>query len=317
MTKNIKNINKIKNKNKNKNKNLNINSQVERSNNHSKDFKKSQSLALEFKEIKSNIGTSCNNSYALVTGASSGIGYATAIELAVMGYNLVLVARRTSMLKKLKSEIQTMINSSIDIQLVTLDLTNRKKIDLWAKNFSTSKTFTHLKILVNNAGLAAGVDKVDTAKTSDWDLMLETNVRSLMWMTRQMLPSLIANKGHIINLGSVAGRWVYPGGAVYCATKFAVRAFSEGLRQDLLGKQVRITNIEPGMVETEFSEVRLKNKAMAKQVYQDMQPLTGKDIATTIAWCLQQPAHVNIQELVVFPTDQAAVGQVHRNSIKK
>ncbi|MGE0527317.1 MAG: SDR family NAD(P)-dependent oxidoreductase, partial [Bdellovibrionales bacterium] len=136
-----------------------------------------------------------------------------------------------------------------------------------------------------------------------------------LYLTRKVLPGMIeSGRGHIVNLGSVAGRWVYPGGGVYCATKFAVRALSEGLRMDLLGTPIRVTNIEPGMVETEFSQVRFGSKEKAEAVYRGMRPLYPQDIAETILWCLTRPPHVNVQELVLFPTDQAAVHLVHRES---
>jgi 3-hydroxy acid dehydrogenase/malonic semialdehyde reductase len=143
--------------------------------------------------------------------------------------------------------------------------------------------------------------------------MFDTNVKGMLYLTRAILPYMIKKKnGHIINLGSVAGHTVYPGGAVYCASKFAVRALSEGLRMDLAGTNIRVSNIEPGMVNTEFSKVRLGDQAKADQVYAGMTPLSPQDIAETILWCLQRPAHVNIQELIIYPTDQAAVGQVTR-----
>lgn len=168
-------------------------------------------------------------------------------------------------------------------------------------------------VLINNAGLALGTDKLQDAKTSDWDGMIDTNVKGLLYLTRLVLPEFLKNKrGHIVNIGSVAGRWLYPGGAVYCATKFAVRAISEGLRMDLIGTPIRVTNVEPGMVETEFSFVRTGDEDKAKAVYKGMKPLSADDIADCVAWSLSRPAHVNIQELVVFPVDQPAVGQVHR-----
>lgn len=195
-----------------------------------------------------------------------------------------------------------------------LDLREPAKIEDFIKKHH--QVLKQLKVLVNNAGLAAGVDRFHEAKTQDWDLMIDVNIRGLLYLTRSLLPFLLEQRegAHIVNLGSVAGRWVYPAGAVYCATKFAVRALSEGLRMDLQGKNIRVTNIEPGMVETEFSEVRLGDKDKAKAVYSGMRPLEAMDIAESILWCLERPQHVNIQELVIFPSDQAAVGPsyVHR-----
>lgn len=153
------------------------------------------------------------------------------------------------------------------------------------------------------------------ARIADWDEMFDVNVKGLLSLTRGLLPFMIRNKsGHIVNLGSVAGRWTYPGGAVYCATKFAVRALSEGLRMDLVGTGIRVTNIEPGMVNTEFSKVRFGDQAAADKVYAGMTPLSAQDVAESILWCVQRPAHVNIQEIVIYPTDQAAIGLVHRSA---
>jgi 3-hydroxy acid dehydrogenase/malonic semialdehyde reductase len=144
-------------------------------------------------------------------------------------------------------------------------------------------------------------------------VMIDTNIKGLMALTLWVIPYLQKNKnGHIVNLGSVAGRWVYPGGTSYCATKFAIRAFSEGLRQDLLGSGIRVTNIEPGMVHTEFSEVRLGSKKLSDKVYENMTPLSAKDISEAITWAIERPAHVNIQEMVIYPTDQAHIGLVYR-----
>lgn len=268
---------------------------------------------------KDNTNNNTNTYTALVTGASSGIGAATAKQLAFAGFDLILLARRQDRLQSLKEQIHRELlqaaKKNVQIELVSLDLTDRIALQNWLQGQIKQGGLNQLKILVNNAGLAKGVEKVSQAQMSDWDLMLETNVRALMYLSRNCADAIIKNKGHILNIGSVAGRWVYPGGAVYCATKFAVRAFSEGLRQDLSGTGVRVTNIEPGMVETEFSEVRFNNDKMkAQEVYKNMRPLTPNDLANTILWCVQQPEHVNIQELVVFPTDQAAVGQVYRHT---
>jgi len=242
----------------------------------------------------------------LVTGASAGIGAATARLLAGRGHRVVLVARRLDRLEKLRAELP-----GEGHECVALDLRETKAVAELPRRLAG--VWDQIEILINSAGLAKGVDSVAQAQTADWDEMLDTNVRALMHVTRALLPALKAKgTGHIVNLGSVAGRWVYPGGAVYCATKFAVRAFSEGLRQDLLGSGIRVTNIEPGMVETEFSLVRLQDPKAAEAVYARMHPLRAEDIAETILWSLERPAHVNIQEMVVYPTDQAHVGQVYR-----
>jgi 3-hydroxy acid dehydrogenase / malonic semialdehyde reductase len=249
--------------------------------------------------------------WALITGASAGIGEATTLELSSQGYNLILVARRKERLEKLKKKIEK--STKTQVLIASLDVQKSKNIDAFIKEFK--KQLKSLDVLVNNAGLARGADKFQDSKTSDWDEMIDTNVKGLLYLTRAVLPFLIANQsGHIINMGSVAGRWVYPGGAVYCASKFAVRAISDALRLDLQGTQIRVSNIEPGMVRTEFSEVRFQDKDKAQQVYAGMKPLTATDIAETIAWVLNRPAHVNIQELVIYPTDQASVRDVWRQN---
>jgi hypothetical protein len=239
---------------------------------------------------------------ALVTGASSGIGEACARELAIAGVDLILMARREARLKKLAQELSA---AGVSVRTVAGDVRDSKCLD--------KVDLTRVDVLINNAGLARGTEKVQSADIADWDEMIDTNVKGLLYITRAVLPHMIKNGvGHVVNIGSVAGRWVYPGGAVYCASKFAVRALSEGLRMDLIGTPVRVTNIEPGMVRTEFSEVRLQDKEKAAQVYEGLKPLSAQDIAEAVMWSLDRPAHVNVQELVLFPVDQPAVGQVHR-----
>lgn len=249
--------------------------------------------------------------WALITGATSGIGWATARSLAAAGFSILATGRRAEKLQELKTALVKDF-SQIQVEIANFDLTDRAEVAEFLKNHS--KTLSQVEVLVNNAGLAKGVDKMQDSSLDDWDTMLDTNVKGLLYMTRGVLPYLVQkNSGHIVNLGSVAGRWTYPGGGVYCATKFAVRALSEGLRMDLLGTKIRVTNIEPGMVNTEFSFVRLGDQSKADKVYEGMTPLTAHDIAETITWCVARPAHVNIQELVIYPTDQAHVGQVARS----
>ncbi len=248
--------------------------------------------------------------WALISGASSGIGEATAYELAAQGYSLVLLARRKERLTQIQKDLQNRF-AGLAVELIVADVQDAKKLkDCFAK--IQTKLKGRLAILVNNAGLAKGTEKIQDGHTHDWDVMLDTNVKGLLYLTRLCVPLFVAQSGTIVNLGSVAGRWLYVGGAVYCATKFAVRALSEGFRMDLAGTGIRVCNIEPGMVETEFSLVRFKDADKAKAVYAGMTPLTAKDIAESIAWMVSRPKHVNIQELVIFPTDQAAVGQVVR-----
>ncbi|MES2963370.1 MAG: SDR family NAD(P)-dependent oxidoreductase [Bdellovibrionota bacterium] len=249
---------------------------------------------------------------ALITGATSGIGLATAEALASRGANLVITGRRDAVLKEIASKLEKA--HGVRVIPLAFDVGDTKQT-ISALDSLGAKA-EELSILVNNAGLAKGSDPVHKLDLADVDEMIDTNVKGLLAVTRWCLPRFIARgEGHVVNVGSVAGRWTYPGGAVYCATKFAVRAISEGMRMDLLGTPVRVTNIEPGMVETGFSEVRFDgDKEKAKSVYKGMTPLTGTDIADTITWCLERPAHVNIQELVIYPTDQASVGNqyVHR-----
>ncbi len=250
------------------------------------------------------------NNWALITGATSGIGKATAEKLAAQGCNLIITGRREDRLFKLKEEL---LSHKIDVLALCFDVQNKKQIsDIFQANKSH---IDKVNILINNAGLARGVAPIDEGEIDDWDQMIDTNIKGLLYMTRFMLPSLKRHgQGDIINIGSVSGRWTYPGGAVYCGTKHAVRAITEGMRQDLAGTNIRVSCIEPGLVDTEFSLVRLEDDTKAKKVYADTRALTADDIADTIIWSLSRPAHVNIQELVVFPTDQAAITQVHRTS---
>lgn len=245
---------------------------------------------------------------ALVTGASSGIGLACAEELAAAGMNLILVARRKDKLDKLRADLVQ--RYGVEVEVHSVDIQSRASVE---RLFKSSAEFESIDVLVNNAGLARGTEKLFHGKFNDWDEMIDTNIKGLLYMTRLAVEQMVRrDAGHVINIGSVAGRWVYPGGGVYCASKFAVRAITEGLRMDLMGTKVRVTNIEPGMVDSEFSMVRFQDKDKAKAVYQGMTPLSPKDVAETVRWCLDRPAHVNIQELVIFPTDQAAIQHVHR-----
>jgi NADP-dependent 3-hydroxy acid dehydrogenase YdfG len=231
---------------------------------------------------------------AVVTGASSGIGAATAVALHKAGFALILGARRMERLRE--------IGDPLGARYMTLDVTDPHSVKAFCAEVA------EVAILVNNAGGALGLDKVAEAKDDDWEQMYDTNVLGLMRMTRELLPKLEASgAGHIVNIGSIAGREPYPGGAGYNAAKFAVRAITQVLRLELVGKPIRITEVAPGMVETEFSEVRFKGDAeRAAKVYAGLQPLVAEDVADCIQWAVTRPPHVNIDEIVVKPLAQAS-----------
>ncbi|HVM44948.1 MAG TPA: SDR family NAD(P)-dependent oxidoreductase [Candidatus Thermoplasmatota archaeon] len=245
---------------------------------------------------------------AIVTGATAGIGAATARALDAAGFDLVLVGRRADRLEALRRELR-----GGEARAMALDVTDKAALARAAVEHAD--VFERADVLVNNAGLALGTDPVQEGDPDEWDVVFDTNVKALLRLTRAVLPHMVRRgRGHIVNLGSTAGRWTYPGGAVYCASKFAVRAISEGIRMDVLGSGVRVTNVEPGLVSgTEFSNVRFRgDEERARKVYEGLQPLTPEDVAETIAWCVSRPAHVNVQEIVLFPTAQASVRDVRR-----
>lgn len=249
------------------------------------------------------------NKLACVTGASAGIGEATAKIFAAKGFDLVLLARRLDRLSKFKEQLVS--DFGVRVHAFPLDVSNSQEVKAFGER--EAALLSQVEILVNNAGLARGRESFQESETSHWDEMIDTNVKGLLYLTRILVRHMLKkDSGHIVNLGSVAGRWTYPNGTVYCATKFAVRAISEGLRMDLLGSKIRVTNVEPGLVESEFSIVRFGDVEKAKLVYKGLTPLTPEDIAETIAWCTDRPPHVNIQEIVIYPTDQASVQNVHR-----
>jgi 3-hydroxy acid dehydrogenase / malonic semialdehyde reductase len=251
-----------------------------------------------------------NKARVLVTGASAGIGAATAEAFCAAGAKqVVAVARREGRLQELCAAWAH--KHGADVVPVVHDVRDAAALERLRKQHA--KVFD-VDVLVNNAGLARGVDPMQAADPADWQEMIETNISGLLHMTRAVLPRMVERQdGHIVNLGSVAGRWSYPGGGVYGATKSAVAALTEGLRYDLMGTGVRVTNIAPGLVETEFSEVRFRGDgARAKKVYADTRTLTAADVAEAILWCVQRPEHVNVQEMILYPTDQAGVTHVHR-----
>ena len=256
--------------------------------------------------------TSLHGNSVLITGASSGIGAATAHAFAREKCNLLLAARRRDRIDQLARHLAD--KYAITAQAITLDVTKQKDVDAALASLST--TWEQIDILVNNAGLSRGLTKLQEGEIGDWEEMIDTNIKGLLYVTRSILPGMVKrNKGHIINIGSIAGHQLYPAGNVYCATKFAVKALSEGLRLDLLGTGVRVTSVDPGMVQTEFSQVRFHGDTeRATAVYQGLQPLSADDVAEVIIFCATRPPHVDVADIIVMPTDQASVNHAHRTT---
>lgn len=237
----------------------------------------------------------------LVTGASSGFGAACARRFAAAGDNLLLLARREDRLLTLQNEL----SSQCQVHVLSIDITRQDA--LAAALNDVPPPFSAPDVLINNAGLALGLSAAQTADMSDWQTMIDTNITALVHMTRLILPGMVArDRGHIINIGSTAGSWPYPGGNVYGSTKAFVKQFSRELRADVLGKKIKVTNIEPGLAETEFSLVRFSHDAeQAAKVYDGTKPLSAADIADIIFWVTNTPAHVNINAMEVMPLCQA------------
>ena len=246
----------------------------------------------------------------LITGASSGIGLACARALAPLGVRLLLVARRYERLVALATELQAQYQSVCLPQ--ALDVRDRLGVHTWFEKLPLD--WQCIDVVINNAGLSRGLDKLQDGNINDWEEMIDTNLKGLLYVTRMVLPGMIQRgRGHVVNIASIAGIAAYPGGNVYCATKAAVRMLGDALKQDLLGTPVRVTTINPGLVNTEFSPVRFRGDTeRAQQVYRGLTPLTGQDVAETVVFCLTRPPHVNIQELTLLPTDQANALLVHR-----
>lgn len=253
------------------------------------------------------------NKTVLITGASAGIGTACADVFAREGARLILAARRQDRLEDLAADLTQRYDT--DCHLLELDVRQRETVNATFENLP--ETWSDIDILVNNAGLSRGLDKIQDGYYLDWDEMIDTNIKGLLWVSRAILPGMVQrDKGQIINIGSIAGHQVYPAGNVYCGTKHAVKAITRGMNIDLLGTQVRCSSVDPGMVETEFSEVRFRgDKDKADQVYQAFPPLQAVDIAETVLFCATRPAHVTIQEIVVMPRDQAAVYASHARGV--
>lgn len=246
---------------------------------------------------------------ALITGATSGIGESCAHKFAQAGYNLIVTARRSDLLASLKRKLE---RQGVEVLPLVFDVRDRKAAhDAIA---GLPQEWAEVNVLVNNAGLARGLEPEYEGNMDDWDEMIDTNIRGLLTMTRLIVPAMVArNHGHIINIGSVAGDAAYAGGNVYCATKSAVKSISDGLRIDVAHTKVRVTNIKPGLVETNFSRVRFHgNEDRADKVYQGIKPLTGDDVADVVLYAVQAPEHVQIAEVLVLATHQASGSVIHR-----
>ena len=235
---------------------------------------------------------------ALVTGATSGIGRATALRLAREGYAITATGRRAERLETLRREIEA---AGGHCTTLCFDVRSEEEVR------RALEPLERIDLLVNNAGLAAGLEHIDCGDTRDWDAMIDTNVKGLLYVTRIVSAKMVAaGSGHIFNIGSIAGTEPYENGAVYCASKHAVHAISQAMRADLLAAGIKVTEIRPGMVETEFSVVRFHgDRAAADRVYEGVEPLTGDDIAEAIAWVAQLPAHMNVNDMVLMPAQQA------------
>ncbi|MDH7447308.1 SDR family NAD(P)-dependent oxidoreductase [Aquimarina sp. 2201CG14-23] len=238
---------------------------------------------------------------ALITGATSGIGKSTAYEFAKLGINLILCGRRQERLESLKSELEN------TVKVHTLSFDVRDKENVFKNINNLPKEFDTIDILINNAGNAHGIDPIQSGNLDDWDAMVDINVKGLLYVSKAVIPKMITQQsGHIINIGSIAGKEVYPNGNVYCASKHAVDAINKGMQVDLNQYGIKVGAINPGLVETEFSNVRFKGDTeKADNVYKGFDPLKPQDIADIIAFVITRPYHVNIADLVVFPTAQA------------
>ena len=242
---------------------------------------------------------------ALITGATSGIGRATALRLAGLGYDITATGRRAERLAELKAEIE---GSGGRCTTLLFDVRSE---DECRRHLGPLE---RVDLLVNNAGLAAGLEHIDCGDTADWDAMIDTNVKGLLYVTRIVSEKMVAaGAGHIVNIGSIAGTEPYENGAVYCASKHAVHAISQAMRADLLASGIKVSEIRPGMVETEFSLVRFHgDSARADKTYDGVTPLTGADVAEAIAWIVQLPAHMNVNDIVLMPAQQAGAYYTHR-----
>lgn len=249
---------------------------------------------------------------ALVTGASSGIGLACARRFAADGAHLVLWARRADRLELAAEALRR--DYGVRVQSATVDVRDRPAVERAVQALVASGSVPD--ILLNNAGLAAGLDKLQEGDPLDWDRMIDTNVKGLLYVSRAVLPHMVRlGRGHVVNLGSLAGHQTYPRGNVYAATKYAVRALTEGMHLDLVGTPVRVSSVDPGLVETEFSVVRFAGDVeRAKQVYQGLRPLSAEDVADIVGYVVNLPEHINVLDVVLTPTAQRSTQVVHRQT---
>lgn len=255
---------------------------------------------------------SVKDKIVLITGASSGIGASCAQLFARNGAKLILAARRLERLKQLADKLTKEFGS--EVYILQLDVRDRSQVE--SSLAALPEPWVNIDVLINNAGLSRGLDKLHEGNIEDWEEMIDTNLKGLLYVTRAIVPKMVKQgRGHVVNIGSIAARGAYPGGNVYCASKAAVRTISEGLKQDLLGTPVRVTEIEPGLVETEFSIVRFHgDKQRADKVYENLTPLTPDDVADVVLFCVTRPPHVNISEVMLVPVEQANAMLVHRRS---
>ncbi|MCU4165692.1 SDR family oxidoreductase [Carboxylicivirga caseinilyticus] len=247
---------------------------------------------------------------AFITGATSGIGEATSKKLAQLGYNIIITGRRRERLDKLKSDLES--EYAVKVLTLCFDIRDKKTTDETVINMP--ENWKEIDVLINNAGLAAGADPINEGQWSDWEQMIDTNIKGLLNISKLIIPGMIERKsGHIINITSIAGKEVYANGNVYCATKHAVDALTKGMRIDLLPYNIKVGSVAPGMVETEFSIVRYHgDKNKADNVYKGLTPLFAQDIADTIEFMITRPVHVNINDVLIMPTAQASATYNHR-----
>jgi NADP-dependent 3-hydroxy acid dehydrogenase YdfG len=253
---------------------------------------------------------SIKNKVVFITGASEGIGKSCAYAFAEQGANLILSARRINILNEIADDLRK--EYGIKVYAYKLDVRNREEVEVGVTHLPDE--WKKIDILINNAGLGRGLEKMYLDNPDSWEEMIDTNIKGLLYVTRMITPQMAERKeGHVINIGSIAGHEAYPKGGVYCATKFAVNAISKSLKMDLVDKNIRVSSVDPGAVETEFSNVRFYgDKERAKQVYKGFKPLVAEDIADAVIYCATRPPHVNIGEIILTPTAQASAFVLHR-----